>query len=396
MNKVVLSIIIVLSTLFASAQKGIEFQHKSFDEVCEMAAKQNKLVFVDVYTQWCGPCLAMVEEVFSLASVGDEMNKHFISVKIDAEHGEGVEIARKYGVRSFPTYYFIDPKNKEVLHRSGGRHEADEFLKIVENSMNPKLRSSHLYSEYKKGNKNPEFMLDYINCLALCYDRTNLPKAIDELVNIKGDDLSDKVLGELFFKHISDRNHPLFKKFIAERDNMVKIYGKERVDEKIFNGFRWSRNMNEVKDLADFKGKDYILTYNKLRSFIDSKKYNDADELIMNMFSNPSYDQKTVMNDIKFIGRRIFYDETDKEWEKKCIKYLQYIAYNDPERRESENHFNYAYILEKIIKENPEIHKYFPESVTKEPKIGKKEYSLRSPKLKQKPGYNRVGKTRKK
>ena len=86
MNKVVLSIIIVLSTLFASAQKGIEFQHKSFDEVCEMAAKQNKLVFVDVYTQWCGPCLAMVEEVFSLASVGDEMNKHFISVKIDVSN----------------------------------------------------------------------------------------------------------------------------------------------------------------------------------------------------------------------------------------------------------------------------------------------------------------------
>ena len=49
MNKVVLSIFIVLSSLFVSAQTGIKFQHKSFDEVCEMAVEQNKLVFIDFY-----------------------------------------------------------------------------------------------------------------------------------------------------------------------------------------------------------------------------------------------------------------------------------------------------------------------------------------------------------
>jgi thiol-disulfide isomerase/thioredoxin len=386
MNRIILSVIIVFSALFVSAQKGIEFQHKSFDEVCEMAVKQNKLVFVDVYTQWCGPCLWMVEEVFCQGKVGDAINNKFISVKIDAEHGDGIAFAKKYRAQSYPTYFFMDPNTKEVLDRSGGRHETDEFLEIVENAMNPKLRSPYLNSEYKKGNRDPKFMLDYINSLALCYDRVRLPKAIDELVKIKGDDLTDKVLGELFFKHITDSKHPLFKNFVSERINMEHVYGKARVDEKLYKGYRWSRNLEEVKALADFKGKDYILAYNNLRSIIDSKNYDEADIVIMEMFANPSFDQEVVMGDVKFIGRRTSYEDTDKEWEKKCVKYFQYIAYNAPNRKEPENHFNYAHILEKIIKDNPEIHKYFPESVSKEPGIGKVKYNMRSGKLKKKPG----------
>ncbi|WP_439183871.1 thioredoxin family protein [Carboxylicivirga taeanensis] len=385
MKKILLSVLILMGAFVASAQSGIKFEDKSFDEVCALAKKQNKLVFVDVYTQWCGPCLAMAEEVFTLTKVGEIMNEKFVSVKIDAEHGEGVDFAKKYKVRSFPTYYFIDPNTKEVLHRSGGRHEADKFLKIVANSMEPKLRSTYLYTEYEKGNRDPEFMLDYIDGMALSYDRNNLAKAIDELVAIKGDDLTDDVLGELFFEHINDRNHPLFKKFVAKRAKMEKKYGKERVDQKLYQSYRWCNDEQELNAVGDFKGKDYIITYNKLRSKIEQKEYAAADALVMEMFANSSFDQKVVMNDIKFIGRRIFYKEADKEWEQYCVKYLQYIAYNDPERKEAENHYNYARILEKIIKDNPDIHKYFPASVTQEPETGKTQYTMRSSKLKQKP-----------
>ncbi|MCU4177233.1 thioredoxin family protein [Carboxylicivirga sp. N1Y90] len=385
MKRIIVSFLIALCSLMVSAQNGINFEHTSFNEACELAKQQNKLVFIDVYTQWCGPCLLMADEVFSLDKVGQAINGKFVSLKIDAEHGEGISFAKKYRVQSFPAYYFIDPETKEVLHRSGGRHDADKFLKIAACSMNPKLRSSYLYPEYEKGNRDPEFMFDYINGMDLSYDKKNQTKAIDELLKIKGDDLSDKILGEVFFNYISDRDHPLFKKFVTERAKMEKQYGKERVEKKLYKGYRWCRDTQRVSDLEDFKGKDYILAYHKLKSTIDKKDYETADKLVMDMFTNPSFDQKTVMTDIKFTAKSTFYKEVDKEWEKKCIKYLQYIAYNARDRNEGENHFNYAYILEKIIKENPEIHEYFPESITQEPETGKTKYSLRSPNLKKKP-----------
>lgn len=75
--------------------------------------KEKKPIFIDFYTQWCGPCLNMAENIFTLGSVGNFYNDHFVCLKIDAETGEGVELAKKYEVASFPTFVFVNPKNRK-------------------------------------------------------------------------------------------------------------------------------------------------------------------------------------------------------------------------------------------------------------------------------------------
>ena len=84
-----------------------------------MAKKEKKPIFIDFYTQWCGPCLNMAENIFTLGSVGNFYNDHFVCLKIDAETGEGVELAKKYEVASFPTFVFVNPGNFP-FHRSFG------------------------------------------------------------------------------------------------------------------------------------------------------------------------------------------------------------------------------------------------------------------------------------
>lgn len=88
--------------------EGIVFEHGTFDEAQAKAQKEGKLLFVDVYTTWCGPCKMMARDVFPQAQVGAATNPYYVSIKIDAEKGEGVALAQRYGVTAYPTMLVIN------------------------------------------------------------------------------------------------------------------------------------------------------------------------------------------------------------------------------------------------------------------------------------------------
>jgi len=109
--------------------EGIQFHKASWKEALIKAKKENKLVFLDMYATWCGPCKKLKAYTFSSAEVGKYYNEKFINVALDAEKGEGVEIARKYGVRGYPTLLFIDSSGK-VVAKTSGYHKVDKFLEL--------------------------------------------------------------------------------------------------------------------------------------------------------------------------------------------------------------------------------------------------------------------------
>ena len=82
MKKLVLSIVILCGFSISLLAQGIQFREGSWKEILEIAKKENKLVFVDNYTSWCGPCKKMVSEVFPLKEVGDFYNANFICYKM--------------------------------------------------------------------------------------------------------------------------------------------------------------------------------------------------------------------------------------------------------------------------------------------------------------------------
>lgn len=50
-----LGALIVSSSGFAQT-KEIHFEKSSFADIKAKAKKENKLIFIDAYTSWCGPC----------------------------------------------------------------------------------------------------------------------------------------------------------------------------------------------------------------------------------------------------------------------------------------------------------------------------------------------------
>ncbi|MDE5610714.1 MAG: thioredoxin domain-containing protein, partial [Odoribacter sp.] len=69
--------------------KGIAFEAEGtlFAQAVQKAKSTGKLIFLDCYTSWCGPCKMMTNKVFPQEMVGNFMNPGYVSIKIDMEKG---------------------------------------------------------------------------------------------------------------------------------------------------------------------------------------------------------------------------------------------------------------------------------------------------------------------
>ena len=95
---------------------GMEFFEGGWDEAVKAAERNGQLVFVDVYTEWCGPCKLMDANVYPKDAVGDYFNPRFVNIKLDAEDEEvdGPEIAERYDIGGYPTLLFLNPDGSEI------------------------------------------------------------------------------------------------------------------------------------------------------------------------------------------------------------------------------------------------------------------------------------------
>ena len=109
------------------AKEGIQFHKGTWAEALALAKKDNKLVFLDVYASWCGPCKKLKKRTFSNDKVGKYFNEHFINVSVDGEEGEGVAIASAYNVSSYPSLYLINGDGK-IVTETGGYISASELI----------------------------------------------------------------------------------------------------------------------------------------------------------------------------------------------------------------------------------------------------------------------------
>ncbi|HEY8388205.1 MAG TPA: DUF255 domain-containing protein [Parasegetibacter sp.] len=130
----------LLKSMYAQAveraknKRSIQFDSDSWNSILAKAKKENKLIFLDAYTEWCRPCLLMAKNVFTLDTVADFYNKNFINVSMDMEKGDGPELAKKYGIKAYPDFIFVDG-NGNAVFRGSGYMEAEKFITLGENAL---------------------------------------------------------------------------------------------------------------------------------------------------------------------------------------------------------------------------------------------------------------------
>lgn len=180
MKKIAVLLLVLLAAPKMSAQ-GIAFEHSTFTEALAKAKAENKLVFMDCYTTWCGPCKMMSKDVFPQKEVGDYMNAGFISIKVDMEKGEGIGLASTYNVKAFPTLLFMNSDGK-VLHSLTGAAKSEDFIKQAKIAFDPSEQIEYLDQQFASGNRDLVLVSKYVKALQNAYKLEDVAKVGKQVI----------------------------------------------------------------------------------------------------------------------------------------------------------------------------------------------------------------------
>lgn len=239
-----------------SAQEGVRFRDLSYSEALKQAKAENKWVFMDCYTSWCGPCRRMAEKVFTQKTAGDYFNPRFVCVKFDMEKGEGVELAKRLEVKSYPSFYIICPDGS-IRHKIVGGGELDEFIGRVEKGLHEKTSWQYWQQRYEAGNvKNKN---DLMACYCVMEEASENEKA-SELYQRIWPLLTDKervkpAYWQLYESYNCRLDSPQWEFLLAHLEDIRRHTGREKVDR-----YLQARYGKILKDLIEgFRLREKIL-----------------------------------------------------------------------------------------------------------------------------------------
>ncbi len=257
---------LLLSALFitsSSFAQGIEFFDGTWDEALAKSKAEERPIFVDCYTTWCGPCKRMAKQVFTQAAVGEFYNANYINVKIDMESKMGRKFGSKYPVQAYPTLYFIDAAG-EVLHKIKGGQQAEGLLQMG-NFVLGKVDYSADYAKlYEEGERDPGLILNYVK--ALNKSNKSSSKVANEYLRSQKD-LSTEFNQNFIFEAVSEADSRIFDLLLENKSNIVKLHSSQAVQDKIEKAC-----YKTAKKAIEFESEDLLVeSQNKIKAHVPSK-----------------------------------------------------------------------------------------------------------------------------
>ncbi len=141
--------VVVLASIFAFAnpakkitanksdEKGIQFIEQDWNKALKQAKDEKKLLFIDIYATWCGPCKMLKKNTFSDESVGAFFNSNFVNISVDGEKTVGPELARKFSLEGYPTLIVADADGNPLLY-TVGYISAEQLMNFAKEALKKK------------------------------------------------------------------------------------------------------------------------------------------------------------------------------------------------------------------------------------------------------------------
>ena len=270
----VLSAILSMShTLVISQTRSIGFIEKPWSEILAMAKAQNKMVFLDAYTSWCGPCKWMAANMFTNDTIADFYNSKFICAHFDMEKGEGLQLARQYQVKAYPTLLFIGKEGEMVHIRVGAPQKTGDYLEMGRIALTPGEGFSALTDRYQAGERDPGFIMKYLDRLQGAYMPVAEPLK-QYFESQKESDLVNRDNWNMIYQFVIDMDSPEFGFLLKHRQAYEKLYGRDSVNSKIFGVFMQA--LTAISRSRTFTDENYSV----LKQKIKASGYAEADKVI--------------------------------------------------------------------------------------------------------------------
>jgi thiol-disulfide isomerase/thioredoxin len=282
MNKQIIYFFLILLSITSndSFAQGIQWQTGSFESILNKAKTQKKLIYIDIYTTWCGPCKQMDAEVFANASVGKLFNENFINYKIDGEKGEGRDLVDYFELDSYPTSMFIDGDWNVVMKLEGFR-PTERLLESAEQvKERGKISGSDddLEQAYSKGKRDAPFLYEYIKARA--FQKFDNGALLDEyLSKINMEQLKSEKTEKLILENASLLRGRTFDYLMTRKSELI-------IERKIKGII--SQNLNKAINQKNEKWLNEVLTANGRlsKTFAEANEWNTEAKMNYFMLTN--------------------------------------------------------------------------------------------------------------
>jgi len=220
--------LLITSSVFS---QGIEFFHGTWEEAVGEAEKTEKLLFVDAYAQWCGPCKRMAKEVFTQAEVGDFFNSNFINLKLDMETPDGRSFGSKFPVSAYPTLFFLNGDGEIVKKVTGGKQAAD-LIALGKTAIKSYDRSGDYAVKYEEGDRSYELVHNYVKEL----NKVGKPslKISNEYIS-SNPPISKSEKAAFLYTAVVDSDSKLFDQMISMKNEVIQATSEDSYKDKVKN-----------------------------------------------------------------------------------------------------------------------------------------------------------------
>ncbi len=227
---------------FANAQKdeGVKFIHRvtNWSDIVKQAQQEDKYIFIDCYTTWCGPCKYLSTQVFPKKNVGDFFNKNFVCISLqmdettkdndDAIVSRSIaeSINEKYPITAYPTFLIFN-KMGTLVHGFIGIGNDTFMIKKAKDALNENQQYYTLLEKYNNGNSDTIVLKNLIN--ASNDVRFNADKYLLEYIkNIK--DLYTEENGNLLLNNVRVSGSISFEILFSNREIWRNVVNKKKLE----------------------------------------------------------------------------------------------------------------------------------------------------------------------
>jgi thioredoxin-related protein len=282
-----LIISLFVSSVVFSGGKGIQFEEISLDEAKKKAIKENKIIFIDYYADWCGPCKWLAKNVFTDKEIGTLFNENFINLKIDADIDNF--IGREYQASSLPTLLFIDGTG-ELKKKIVGAVDKIILTNNANYVLYPETDPLTLkQKKFNNGERDKEFMYDF--ALMLSENQKDLKFLSDayilEYPKLNLDDDIDFIF--FYLGSIKDNGASLIKEFMDDFNTYyIQNDKKNQSLEKLIDIY--VAKLEQAAEDKNDRARDEIIK--ELVNFVEKNKIKEIEPKKLEDLLNQLYKEK--------------------------------------------------------------------------------------------------------
>jgi thioredoxin-related protein len=226
-------------------KRGINWEKtNAWEQIQNIAKKENKFIFVECYATWCIPCKKMERLIFPIEKIGMILNSSFISIRVQMDssnndndyiknwYADAHLIKQLYDIKMLPTFLFFSPEGK-LVHRGEGFKDENEFISLTKEAINPKKQFYTSLENYQNGKKDYKYMPE----LALAAKRLQYDNWAD---TIALDYINNYLIEKFYAKSITKEQIMFiayFPKLVKYKNNIFNLYydHSEEVDKVVGN-----------------------------------------------------------------------------------------------------------------------------------------------------------------